>query len=132
MLLPLSKEQKQQIENYLRGYSINRKLLRMDRYHREFMGGGETDALGSPDREILNEVPLARAKMFEVRHFILELENSDEKLFLYYHYVKGESVERCSELLGISRRSGFRLKNKALSLAFFRLFPHEKIIYESS
>ena len=60
-LFPINTEQKQQIENYLRGYSVNRKLLRMDRYHKEFMGGGQKDALGSPDREMLNEVPLARA-----------------------------------------------------------------------
>ena len=111
----LSKEQRLQIENYLKTYSINLKLLRLDKYHREFFGG-DTDAA-----DMLNEVPLARAKMFDVRHFILELDNSDEKLFLYYHYVKCESVARCAELLGISRRSGFRLKERSLALAYKKM-----------
>ncbi|MBQ9112294.1 MAG: hypothetical protein IJY08_01815 [Clostridia bacterium] len=93
----------------------------MEKYHKAYMGGAGIDALGSPDREMLNEVPLARARMFSVRHFILDLDNSNEKLFLYYHYVKGESVERCSELLGVSRRSGFRIKNRALSMAYDKI-----------
>ena len=76
----------------------------------------------STDREILDEAPLARAKMFGVRHFILGLDNSDEKLFLYYHYIKNESVERCGELLGISRRTAYRLKEKALSLAYVNMY----------
>jgi hypothetical protein len=90
------------------------------------MGGGSPDALESVDKEILNEAPLARARMFDVRHFILSLDNSDEKLFLYYHYVKGESVERCSELLGLSRRSGFRMKNRALAMAYSQMEIAEK------
>ena len=98
-------------ENYLKGYGLNRKLLRLDRYEREYMGYKENEE--TP----LGDIPLARAKMFEIRHFIMELENSDEKLLLYYHYVRGEPVEKCAELLGISRSSGFRLKKKALILA---------------
>ena len=65
----------------------------------------------------LGDRPLARARMFEIRHFIMDMPNSDETLMLYYHYVKGEPVERCGELLGISRSSAFRLKAKALALA---------------
>lgn len=123
---PLSKEQKKITENYLKSYWINKKLLRMEKYHKTYMGGGSPDALESVDKEILNEAPLARARMFDVRHFILSLDNSDEKLFLYYHYVKGESVERCSELLGLSRRSGFRMKNRALAMAYSQMEVAEK------
>lgn len=98
-------------ENYLKGYTLNKKLIRAERYEEEF-GGGERR-----DLELLGDIPLARAKMFEIRHFIMDMENSDEKLLLYYHYVKGEPVERCGELLGISRSSAFRLKSRALALA---------------
>ena len=63
------------------------------------------------------EFTLARAKMFEIRHFILDMENSSEKLMLYYHFVRGESIERCGELLGVSRSSAFRMKKRALTLA---------------
>lgn len=108
-------EQKKLIENFLRGYSLNGKLLTMEKYRDEYFGDNYSPI---SDEGMPREVPLARARMFEVRHFILSLKNSDEKLFLYYHYIKGDSVERCSELLGISERSCYRLKNKALLLAY--------------
>lgn len=107
-------------ENYLKGYTLNKKLIRAERYEEEF-GGGERR-----DLELLGDIPLARAKMFEIRHFIMDMENSDEKLLLYYHYVKGEPVERCGELLGISRSSAFRLKSKALALAQERLRKYKR------
>ena len=69
------------------------------------------------DFEAMGEAPLARARMYEIRHFINSLPNSDEKILLYYHYIKGESIEKCAELLGMSRSSAFRLKRKALILA---------------
>ena len=84
----------------------------MDRYEREYFGFSESE--GS---SMMTDVSIARAKMYEIRHFIMRMKNSDEKLLLYYHYVRGESVERCAELLGISRSSGFRLKKRALQKA---------------
>lgn len=98
-------------DEYLRGYQLNRKLLRLDRYEKEFFHTDESDI------EAFGEAPLARARMFEIRHFVMGMENSNEKLLLYYHYIKGEPVERCGELLGVSRSTAFRLKAKALRLA---------------
>ena len=98
-------------DHYLKGYLLNKKLLRLDRYEKEFLGAKESDS-----SEFFGEGALARARMFEIRHFIMELANSDEKLFLYYHYIKGESAERCGELLGISRSSAFRMKRRALAM----------------
>lgn len=99
------------VENYLKSYALNKKLLRLDRYEREMC------TADTGDYESIGEAPLARARMFEVRHFIMGLENCDEKLLLYYHYIKGERIERCAELLGISRSSGFRMKKRALLMA---------------
>ncbi len=115
--MPIGKEERNYVENYLKTYAINKKLLGMEKYRAEYLSRGAS-FLDSADEPILNEAPLARAKMFGVRHFILDLPNSDEKLFLYYHYIKGESTERCAELLGISRRSAFRMRNRALELAY--------------
>lgn len=112
----VTKENIKTVDNYLKSYRLNRKLLRLERYEKEYFHPDEADF------ESLGEVPLARARMFDVRHFIMELENCDEKLLLYYHYIKGESVERCAELLGISRSSGFRMKKRALELASSRYF----------
>ena len=99
------------MDEYLKGYAFNRKLLRLARYEKEFFGDGmlEEESAGEP--------PLARARMFAIRHFVMGLPNGDEKLFLYYHYVREESVERCGELLGIARASAFRLKKRALRTA---------------
>ena len=99
-------------DNYLRGYALNMKLLRLDRYERTYFGYRDNE-----DNTAFNDAPLARARMFEIRHFIMEMQNSDEKLLLYYHYIRCESVEKCAELLGISRSSGFRLKKRALMMA---------------
>lgn len=104
-------EEIRKADNYLRGYIINQKLLRLDRYEREYLGYRDTEESSTVD------VSLARAKMFEIRHFVTEMKNGDEKLLLYYHYIRGETVEKCAELLGISRSSGFRLKKRALSMA---------------
>ena len=104
-------------ESYLLGYGLNRTLLKMDRYEREYYGRG--DAL---DIEAPGEVPLARARMYEVRHFIMSLCNCDKKLFLYYRYVKSETVEHCAEMLGISRASGFRMRKRALLWAYEALY----------
>lgn len=102
------KEALSRADEYLKGYGFNRRLLRLARYEKEYFGESELE-----EAEV-GEPPLARARMFAIRHFIMSLPNGDEKLFLYYHYVRGESVERCAELLGIARSSGFRLKKRAL------------------
>jgi len=105
------KEILRRMDEYLKGYGFNRRLLRLARYEKEYFGISDSE-----DAEV-GEPPLARARMFAIRHFIMGLPNGNEKLFLYYHYVRGESVERCAELLGISRASGFRLKKRALAMA---------------
>ena len=108
----IEEEKIKEVENYLLSYSLNSKMLKMDRYEREYYGKRTLD-LESP-----GDVPLARARMYEVRHFIMSIQNCDEKLFLYYRYVKGETVERCAEMLGISRASGFRMRKRALLFAY--------------
>ena len=118
--MPLGKEEKKWIESYLKTYILNKKLLGIEKYHKEFFST-DMPFYNEIDEKMLNEAPLARSRMFSVRHFILDLPNSDEKLFLYYHYIKGESTEKCAELLGISRRSAFRMRNRALEIAYEKL-----------
>ncbi len=107
----ISKDEIKEAEDFLRGYRLHYKLLKLDKYERRYFDykDGEDSAF--------SDLPMSRIKMFEVRHFIMDMKNCDEKLLLYYHYIRGESVEKCAELLHISRSSGFRLKKKALMLA---------------
>ncbi|MBR0442860.1 MAG: sigma-70 family RNA polymerase sigma factor [Clostridia bacterium] len=56
-------------------------------------------------------------RMRTVRSFVEALPDPMCKMLLFYHYIRGLTVERASEELDISRRSAFRLKKKALMLA---------------
>ena len=103
--------EQRETENYLKGYQLNRKLLRLERYEKEYLSSDDSDI------EAFGEAPLARARMFEIRHFVMKMENSEEKLLLYYRYIKGQTMERCAELLGVSRSTAFRMKIRALEKA---------------
>lgn len=105
-------------ENYLKSYLLNKKLVKLERYEREYFSGSD-----ERDIEAFGELPLAKPRMYDVRHFIMGLPNCDEKLILYFHYVKGQSIEKCGELLGISRSSAFRKKRDALVLAAKKYIP---------
>ena len=58
---------------------------------------------------------LARARA--VRGFIESLAHQPCKLFLFYHYVRGLTVEQTAEELDISARSAYRRKKDALAYA---------------
>ena len=58
-----------------------------------------------------------KARIYEIATFLGKMKNGREKMLLYYRYVKGESVEHCGELLGVSRSTVFRMKHRALALA---------------
>ncbi len=49
--------------------------------------------------------------------FVRSLPDCREKLFIYYHYISGLSVERTAELLSISPRTAYRLRWRALEFA---------------
>lgn len=101
-------ERTRRADEYLRGYTLHKRMLRLEGYEKKRALSSEWEEY-SP-----GELPLARARMFEVRHTIMSLPNCDEKLILYYRYVKGEPVERCADMLGMSRSSAFRLRRRAL------------------
>lgn len=114
---PVAAEDIRKAEKYLKGYMLNKKLVELENYEKKYFGDNELEW----EKELPGDLSLARARMFEVRHFVLSFENCEEKLFLYYRYIKGESVENCAELLGVSRSTAYRIKDKALELVAKRL-----------
>ncbi len=90
-------------DRVLRSYrAMNDVLLSSRSYGRTF---GEDDKL---------DETAMRAQMYAIRSAILEVEDSRERLFLYHYYIKGNTLEICARMLGISRRSVFRLKVRAI------------------
>lgn len=97
------------INRYLRDYRRTYSMLRASSLTKRF---SYEDTFSTDADEAI-----FRSKMFEIRSLILSIEQIPEKMLLYYYYVKGFTLERCAKVLGISRRSVYRLKLRALDLA---------------
>ena len=106
---------------FLESYLFCKKMLDMNKYERAFFSfsdiGGETSC---------DDVFL-KSRAMRVREFVMNLPNCREKMFLYYHYIHGNTVERCAEIMDISRRSGFRVKKAAIALAARHLPDNDEI-----
>ena len=93
------------LRDYRRAYSMQRSSSLTKRFSEEDVYHTSADEA------------VFRSKMFEIRSLILSIEQTPEKMLLYYYFVKGYTLDRCARVLGISRRSVYRLKLKALDLA---------------
>lgn len=109
-------------EKYLSEYSVFRRMKEMDKYELDYFGKSEEymDMMGR-ELTLPGAKSVATSKMFEIRRFVMSLGGCNEKVFLFYHYIHGESVGRCAELMGQAPRSAFRLKKRALAFAGLKL-----------
>ena len=110
-----------EMKKYFEGYGASKKLLRMMKYEKDYFPHENED-----DSEDILLVPggdetMLKAKMYDIRRFIVGMDDGNEKTLLFYHYIKGFSVEKCSEMMDIGRTSAFRLKKKALLSAAKRM-----------
>lgn len=55
-----------------------------------------------------------QAEMYSLRAMVLAVQDPRERMFLYHYYIKGQTLEMCAKILGISLRSVCRIKNRAL------------------
>ena len=124
---------KYEMDKILSEYSVFRKHLDMQEYSKEYFGNAEIFSKNEAQRRgesfLWDGCDIA-ARMFDLRRFVLSLGSANEKLFLFYHYVHGESVGRVAELMRISRRSAFRLKARALEYAAARYPEYRRKIKE--
>ena len=112
-------------EMFLKQYRHGFKMLAMNKYERDYMGPENCrDGLRCADEEAY-----IKAKMFEVKRFVTTLSSDDRKLFLYYYYIHGETIEKCAELLCVSRRTAYRLKRRALEYAAIK---YKRYLQESA
>ena len=107
----------EEVRNFLCGYQLCLDMLNLKKHERKratiFQDECDCDDLVG-EREAY-----WRARMFEIRSLIESMKNGREKLLLYYHYLRGESIEHAADLLGLSRRTGYRIHKKALLTASF-------------
>ncbi len=104
--------------SFLCGYRLCLDMLRLHRYERRLGRGrrGFDDPCDCEDILSGNE-GMWRARMYEVSLLLDGMPPGREKLMLYYHYIRGESIERTADLLSVSRRTGYRLHRRALITA---------------
>ena len=122
-----------EMDKILSEYSVFRKLLDMQNYNNNYFGNAEIFQKNEAQRRgecFPGDRGEIAARMFDIRRFVLSLDATNEKLFLFYHYVHGESVGRVAELMRISRRSAFRLKSRALEYAAARYPEYRRKIKE--
>ncbi len=86
-------------------YRLLEKQLKANRYEKEFFG-----------RRATGEDAFLQARAYEIKNMVLALPPCPEKLFLNLHYLRGHAVEKCAELMDISRSTAFRLKKRAIAL----------------
>lgn len=102
---------------YLESYRHGCRMLRADKYAREYFDDGfDRDAQEKRSDEL--DLSLIRARLCAVRGFISSLPCGESgRMLLYYHYIRGIPVAECAEMLEMSRASAFRLRHRALAAA---------------
>ena len=89
---------KERARNYLCGYQLCLDMLKLRKYERR--RAARFDELCECEDILAGDEAYWKARIFE--------------MLLYYRYVKGESIERAAGLMGLSRRTAYRLWHKAL------------------
>ena len=98
--------------NYLCGYQLCLDMLKLRKYERK--RAAKFDELCDCEDILSGDEAYWKARIFEIATFLGKMKNGREKMLLYYRYIKGESIEYAAGLLGISRRTAYRLWNRAL------------------
>ena len=119
------------VREFLCGYQLCIDMLNLRKYERKRAKRMDEEFDGSA--LLCGNEALWRARMFEITALLDSMRNCREKLILYYHYIRGESIEHAADLLGVSRRTGYRLHQKGLFMASFlfeRMKKTEKTLVE--
>ncbi len=119
----------EEAKNFLCGYRMCMEMLGLNRYERhrtrcETCDEESTEALRTS--LLKGDEAYWQMQMYEIEALMGELKNGREKLILHYHYLRGLSVERAAALLGVSRRTGYRLHERGLCMVAYRLAKYRK------
>ena len=105
----------EEVRNFLSGYRYCMGLLKLGKHERR-----RAKAFDEPcDEDVLlaGDEVFWRARMYAVKSLIDSMKNGREKMLLHSRYIRGQSIEHISDMLGFSRRTGYRLHQKGLLIA---------------
>ncbi|MBQ9784513.1 MAG: sigma-70 family RNA polymerase sigma factor [Clostridia bacterium] len=105
----------EEVREFLCSYQLCLDMLNLRKYERKRASRFE-DVCVCEDI-LAGDEAYWRVRMYEVSALLGRMKNGHEKLILYYHYVRGESIERAANLLGVSRRTGYRWHARGLCMA---------------
>ena len=105
--------------DFLCGYQLCLDMLQLRRYERKRAKAIEEEF--DCEDILTGSEAYWRARMFEINTLLSGMRNGREKMLLYYRYVRGESIEHAASILGFSRRTGYRVHEKALVTASYAL-----------
>jgi len=105
------------VRNFLCGYQLCRDMLNLRQYERKRASYFEEECVC--DDILAGNEASWRARMQEIGNLIAGMKNGREKVILYYHYIKGESIEHSADILGVSRRTGYRIHQRGLLMISF-------------
>ena len=111
------KERIEEVRDYLCGYQMCIDMLNLRKYERK--RARKFDDECSCEDLLFGGESLWRMRMYEIQSLLDRMKNCREKVILYYHYIRGESIEHAADMLGVSRRTGYRLHQKGLFMISF-------------
>ena len=119
LMAECSKEEIDAAQNYLLSYRLCEKMLKLRGYERK-----RAARIGTPENA--EEIIQAseghwELQVSEIKELINALPNGREKMVLYCHFIRGESVESAAHVIGISRRTAYRMLQKGLALTALAL-----------
>lgn len=103
-----------EVRIFLCSYQFCLDILQLRKYERRRARRMEIPEDVEFDNLIAGSEFFWRARMYEIETFINAIPFGRERLLLYYHYIRGESIEHVANILGISRRTAYRIHTKAL------------------
>ncbi len=98
--------------SYLCGYRVCAEMLELRQYDRRRQRDMDEWFVSSALLDAGETV--WRLRMQEIENTVLSLVGIRERRILFYRYLRGESMDRCAELIGISRRTAYRIHERAL------------------
>jgi len=102
----------------LKQYSVCKRFLDSQAYAKEYFNPYDTQKIDEKEQY--------EARLHAIESLVQFLAPSDEYTLLRLHYIKGLPIEKCSESMYISRRTGYRLLKKAHKSLYYLLVRKER------